>query len=122
WQLEEFIRDDCPLADEAARGEAALLAGGRYTDALGLAADSAWRGAIAGLAQALARRRDVPESAAQAQDAEFAALWAKELRDSGLDEDEAQKQIEKPRQNELKRQALALAYDRAAWLLLHDAA
>jgi hypothetical protein len=121
WQLEELLREDWPTADAEATRIAAYLAGGRYIDAVGLAADSGWRDSICSLANALAHQRDVPERAAAAQDAEFAALWAKELFDSGLSDDEAAKQIEKPRQNELKRQALALAYDRAAWWMLHEA-
>lgn len=122
WQLEEFIGEELPQASARCVREAARMAGGRYVDALALADNADWRGAVCVLAQALARRRDVPECAAGLQEHEFAALWAKELADSGLTDDEAQKQLEKPRVNELKRQALALAYDRAAWQLLADAA
>jgi DNA polymerase III delta prime subunit len=122
WQLEEFLREDAPEADAAAVGEAAYLAGGRYVDALALAGNAPWRAALTVLAAALAHGRDVPERAGAAAEFEFAALWAKELADTGLDPDEAEKLTEKARVNELKRQGLALAYDRAAWWWLHEAA
>jgi len=58
-------------------------------------------------------------------------MWAKQLAAAGLSKDEAQKKLAKPktdadkglkvRLNELKRQALTGAYDRASWWLLATA-
>jgi DNA polymerase III delta prime subunit len=121
WELEDHLREDVPEADAAAVREAAYLAGGRYVDAAALAGSAEWRSAVKGLAEALVRRRDFPERAAELVEHEFGALWAKEQADSGLTAEEAEKLTEKARVNELRRQGLALAYDRAAWWWLHEA-
>jgi hypothetical protein len=121
WQLEEFIRHDNPEVAARAVREAARMAGGRYVDALGLAHNDPWRDAVCSMARALAQGRNVPECATELQKFEFDLLWAKELQDSGLEEDDALKLLEKSRINELRRQALALAYDRGNWQLLADA-
>jgi hypothetical protein len=132
--LEGYLAQDLPQAAAAARSAAALMACGRYTDARLLAGDDQWRGAVRQLAAALSAVRGIPPAAAALAEYEFAALWAKELADTGLDEGEAEKQcsdsykeakdgpprqLTKARLNEIKRQALISAYDRGAWWALN---
>jgi hypothetical protein len=99
--------------------EAARLSGGRYVDALGLSGSSAWRQSVLGLARAIEQRSSVPEAAADAAGYEHAALWHKEQADHGMQEAELEKVLPKARQNELVRQGLISAYDRASWWMLH---
>ncbi len=120
--LRGYLRADLPQADEAALSEAAALSAGRYVDAMALAQAPQWRAAEAQLAQAIRHASRLPETARAAAECEFAFLWAKELADLGLGQPAAEKAVEKPRVNELKRQALITAYDRALLLVLRGAA
>lgn len=111
--------------------EAARMSAGRYVDAALLTADSEWRSAVRRLAGALLAARGTVNAAADLAGFEFAALWAKLLADTGLGVAEAEKKLAKPkneadkklktRRNELTRQALIAAYDRATWWLLKEA-
>ena len=104
------------VADAA---EAAHMSGGRYVDALGLSGSSAWRRSVQALARAIGARSGVLEAAADTAGFEHNALWRKEQADHGLSEAELEKLLPKARQNELVRQGLISAYDRASWCLLH---
>ncbi len=100
--------------------EAAALSGGRYVDALALSGNAAWRAGLRELAAAIMARRNVLEAAADAAEFEHSALWEKEQADHGMEEAELSKTLPKARQNELVRQALISAYDRASWWMLND--
>ncbi|MCB1186957.1 AAA family ATPase [bacterium] len=99
--------------------EGALLGGGRFVDSLALGGNLPWRRALWALAEAITRRSGVLEAAADAAGFEHAMLWEKEQADHGMEEAELEKTLPKARQNELVRQALVSAYDRASWWLLH---
>jgi DNA polymerase III delta prime subunit len=118
--LRGYLSLDLPQADSDAITQAAALAAGRYVDAVALTQVPQWREAVRQLAQALQRASRLPEQAHAAMEYEFAFLWAKELADLNLTQAEAEKAVEKPRVNELKRQALIAAYDRALLLVLRD--
>jgi DNA polymerase III delta prime subunit len=118
--IEAYLVEDAPEVAPAERREAALLSAGRYVEALGLARSPAWRAAAHALARIFYHGRGTAQAAQALAEHEFAALWAKEQADTGLDEDALQKIIEKARLNELKRIALISAYDRAAWLALQS--
>jgi DNA polymerase III subunit delta' len=133
--ITNYLALDAPEVAPAAREEAALLSTGRYVEALGLAHESAWRQAVHGLARVFYQGWGTAPAAQELAEHEYAVLWAKELADTGLSEDEALKQcsesykeakggppqlLTKVRQNELKRVALISAYDRAAWLALQS--
>lgn len=118
--IEAYLMEDTHEVPPAERREAALLSAGRYAEALGLAREPAWRHAVHELARSIFHGRGTAEAAQALAEYEFAALWAKELADTGLDEDELAKAIEKARLNELKRIALISAYDRAAWQALQS--
>ena len=105
--------------DAQSASEGALLGGGRYVDSLALGGNKAWRRALTVLAEAIMRRSGVLEAAADAAGFEHALLWEKEQADHGMEEAELEKALPKARQNELTRQALVSAYDRASWWLLH---
>lgn len=120
--LRGFLQADLPDMDSSALDQSAILAAGRYVDARALAQAPAWRAASVQLAQAVRRASRLPESAQPAAEHEFAFLWAKELADLGLGQAQAEKTVEKPRINELKRQALITAYDRALLLAMREAA
>jgi DNA polymerase III subunit gamma/tau len=120
--LRGYLQADLPQVDGAALTQAAALSAGRYVDAMALAQVAEWREALSQLAQAIRRANRLPETAQAAAGYEFAFLWAKELADLGLGQAEAEKAVEKPRVNELKRQALITAYDRALLLELRGAA
>jgi len=129
-RLAPVVAEDAGVAAEVA-AEAARMAGGRYVEALALAADANWRGNVKRLAGALLAGRGIAHAAADLAELELADMWAKQLAAAGLSEDEAQKKLAKPktdadkglkvRLNELKRQALTGAYDRASWWLLATA-
>jgi hypothetical protein len=119
--LRGYLAQDLPHVDGEAIAEAAVLAAGRYVDAVALAQLRPWREAVRQLAQAIKRASRLPEQAHTAAEHEFAFLWAKELADLGLTQSAAEKAVEKPRINELKRQALIAAYDRALLLMLREA-
>lgn len=118
--LRRYLALDLPQQDEQAISDAATLAAGRYVDAKALAQAPKWREAARQLAQALERTSRLLEHAQAAAEHEYAFLWAKELADLRLTQAEAEKAVEKPRANELKRQALIAAYDRALLLLLRE--
>jgi hypothetical protein len=117
-----YLRADIAGAGDSDVNEAAALAAGRYVDAMALAQVREWRESVQALAQALRRVSRLPEAAHAAAEFEFTFLWAKELADTGLSQSEADKAVEKPRVNELKRQALITAYDRAVLWLLRERA
>jgi hypothetical protein len=131
--IEHYLALDAPEVRLPQRQEAALLSAGRYAEALGLARSPEWCAGVRALAEVLYRGRGTAAAAQALAEFEYAALWAKELADTGLSEDEALKQcsesfketkggppqqLTKVRLNELKRIALISAYDRAAWLAL----
>ena len=119
-RLATYLTPDLPGISGEGIAEAALMAAGRYVDARALALDPAWRASVASLAEALGTGSGLLDRAARAAEYELAFLWTKELADLGLDMAEAEKLIDKARLNELKRQALITAYDRAAlWLVRH---
>ncbi len=133
--IEAYLEQDAPDVAAAQRSEAALLCAGRYAEALLLARSPEWCGAVRTLARLLYQGRGTCQAAQALAEYEYAALWAKELLDTGLSEDEALKQasesfkpakdgplqvITKVRLNELKRVALISAYDRAAWFALQS--
>ena len=115
--------------EATAAEEAALMSGGRYVDAMLLARMPDWRRAVQGLAGVLYGGRGVVEAADDLAGYEYAALWGKLLNDRGLSDEEAEKMISRPktdvdrklktRRNELTRQSLVTAYDRAAWWSLN---
>jgi DNA polymerase III delta prime subunit len=108
-----------PQAKGEGLSEAVRMSAGRIVDALHLLGSERWRGAVKQLGAALAGGRgDFPRLAKTLADFEQAALWAKELADSGLSEAEAAKLIPAARKNTLGRLALVTAYDRAAWWAL----
>lgn len=112
--LQQYLHQDMPGLSVSELAEAAAMAGGRYADARLLALSGEWRQAVRRLAAALASAREIASTASELIDYEYAALWGKELADTGLSEAEAAKVMEKTRINELKRQSLVCAYDRAA--------
>ena len=116
--LLSYLAQDAAGLSVAELSETAYMCGGRYVDALLLAAGADWREAVKRLAAALTGARDTVEAAVDLAGYEYGALWDKELSDTGLSEAEAVKGVEKPRANELKRQALISAYERAAWWML----
>lgn len=135
--LMQYLNEDAPGLSVADLSETAYMSGGRYVDALLLAADGEWREAVKQLAAALAvclgggtglragqavtgTESRPTEAAAELASYEYGALWEKELADTGLTETEAAKGVEKPRVNELKRQALISSYERATWWMLGD--
>lgn len=99
---------------------AARMGAGRYVEARRLLDSPQWREAITRLAGALLERRDTATLAKKAAEFEFAALWAKQAADLGITTTEADKQVAAARRNELQRQALIAAYDRAAWWLMQS--
>lgn len=116
--LRKLLALDLRAAPPEELAEAAALAGGSYVDGMALAQSAAWREAVKSLAHALSASHRLLETARAATEHEFAALWGKELADTGLSQAEAEKAVEKARVNELKRQALVTAYDRATlWAL-----
>jgi hypothetical protein len=116
-ELSALLARDLPRLSAADHSEAARMSAGRYVDALALAQSPRWRTAVKALARELGASGDCAQAAAPLAEFEFDALWRKELSDSGLSEDDAAKEIAAPRKNELKRQALITAYERAAWEL-----
>ena len=108
--------------DAAEALEAAALSGGRFVDALALSGNKAWRHALKSLGRAISERRNVPEAAGDAAVFEHAMLWQKEQADHGMEEAALEKALPKARQNELTRQGLISAYDRASWWLLNSEA
>ena len=117
-----YLAQDAAGLSVAELSQTAYMSGGRYVDALLLAASADWREAVKRLAIALAGARDIVDTAVDLAGFEFGALWDKELADTGLSEAEATKGVEKPRANELRRQALITAYERAAWWMLGERA
>lgn len=125
--LAEIVQADAQVSAIAAQ-EAARMAAGRYVEAMALARDDEWRKAVKRMAGALTAVEDVLEMAKELSGIEFDVLWAKALRDRGLTQEEADKMIGRAksddekglrvRRNELHRQALVNAYDRAAWWML----
>jgi hypothetical protein len=106
---------DGPLAEQAA-----VLGAGRYVDATRLLANPAWRDAVLRLAEALQSGRGTVDAAQKLAAFEFEALWTKLAADLGLSIPEIDKQVAAARKNELQRQALIVAYDRAAWWTLQS--
>ena len=111
--------------------EAARMSGGRYVDATALAAMPRWREAVRRLGQAVFSGRAVLAAAQQLSEFEYDAMWAKLLADLGLSAADAERMLARPktdeerkfktRRNELRRQALVAAYDRATWWALGQA-
>lgn len=120
--LLHYLAEDVAGLSVVELSETAYMSGGRYVDALLLAADADWREAVKRLAVALAGARETVDAAVDLAGCEYGALWDKELADTGLSEAEAAKGVEKARANELKRQALISAYERAAWWMLGERA
>lgn len=119
--LTSWLAEDMPECPADHAREAALMSAGRYVDAVELAGDASWRGAVRELAARLFKGRDVLPAAKKLAEAEQAMLWRKEQADTGLSEDELTKAIENARKNELRRIALVTAYDRASWWALQSA-
>jgi DNA polymerase-3 subunit gamma/tau len=103
---------------KAAHEKAAVLGAGRYVDTIALAENAPWTAALVKLAEAVAKGRGGPEAAKAAAVFEYDMLWAKQSASTGNDE-EADKSVATSRKNELQRQALLTAYDRAVLWLLH---
>src|SRR5205823_1231883 len=116
-----------PDLPRQAVAEAAVMSGGSIVEARQLAADEAWRAAVAELAANVGRGSSLLETAAPLAGFEFDALWVKEQADTGLSAEELAKQcsdgfkpkkddpprvMTKERRNELLRQAMLRAYDR----------
>ena len=133
--VEGYLAEDMPDAHPELRSEAALLSAGRYAEALVLAASAEWCETVRALAGLMYRGKGTAQAAQALAEYEYTALWAKELADTGLSEEEALKQasesfkekkgdpprlLTKVRLNELKRVALISAYDRAAWLAMQS--
>jgi hypothetical protein len=116
-----YLAADVAGLSVAEVSETAYMCGGRYVDALLLAANADWREAVKRLAAALAGARETVDAAVDLAGYEYGALWDKELADTGLSEAEAARGVEKARANELRRQALISAYERAAWWMLGGA-
>jgi hypothetical protein len=108
------------IGEGEAAQEAAAMAAGRYVDATRLLGDAQWREAVRRMAHALHEERGTVDAAQKLAAFEFEALWTKLAVDRGLSAAEADKQIAAARKNELQRQALITAYDRAAWWMLRD--
>jgi len=131
-ELTATVHADQPDADEPACVEAARMAAGRYVDAMRLAGAADWRAAVKKLADVLGHGERYQAPAEELAQFELEALWHKELHDTGLDAEEAEKMIARAktdeekglrtRLNELTRQALITAYNRAAWWHLQEAA
>jgi hypothetical protein len=132
-RLAAMLAHDLPGVALETLSEAAHIGAGRYVDAAGLAENAAWRASIAALAGAIGGARGIRHRAEAAAELEFQALWQKELRDKGLDEAGAEKMmaskqlkddppqtLTRQRRNELHRQALIAAYDRALLALLRQ--
>lgn len=121
-------------ADDKAADEAVRMAAGRYVDAAALAGDSDWRSGVRRLAGSILAGRGTVSAAVDLAGFEFGALWYKLLVDMRMTATAAEKILARPkteadrglktRRNELSRQALITAYDRAVWWLLaqHSAA
>ena len=122
-ELMRYIEEDAQVsAAEAA--EAASMSGGRYVYAMALARAPGWRASVRELGGRIFESRGIERLAGALAEFEYSALWDKLLSDSGLSEDEAIKKLASPktdsdrgfrtRRNEIERQALLTAYDRAA--------
>jgi DNA polymerase III gamma/tau subunit len=96
----------------------ARMSAGRYVDAQRLLHNAQWREAVTRLADALHSGRSTVDAAQKLATFEFDALWSKQAADLGVTTSEAEKQVAAARKNELQRQALISAYDRAAWWML----
>jgi len=130
-QLSPVVAEDATVTLETAR-EAARMAAGRYVEALALARDDDWRDAVRQLAALLYGGAGTAAAAGVLAEFELAALWARHLAASGLDAATAEKRIRRAkddhdralrvRRNELTREALITAYDRAAWWALAQTA
>lgn len=126
-RLALLVEQDASATAEAAQ-EAAQMAAGRYVEAMALAADDEWRQAVKQLAGVLYTGRGSAAAAGRLAEIELGALWSRCLRDMALDAAAAEKQIRrgksdaekglKVRRNELTREALVTAYDRATWWAL----
>jgi DNA polymerase III delta prime subunit len=117
-----YLAQDATGLSVAELSDTAYMCGGRYVDALLLAGSADWRESVKRLAAALAGARETVEAAVDLAGYEYGVLWDKELTATGLSEAEATKGLEKARINELRRQALITAYERAAWWMLGERA
>lgn len=101
--------------------EAATMAAGRFVDATHLLRNPQWREAVQRMARALQDQKGTVDAAQKLAAIEFDALWTKLAEDLSLTSAEMDKQVAAARKNELQRQALIAAYDRAAWWVLNRA-
>jgi hypothetical protein len=117
-ELAGYVERDADAVDSKSALEAACMSGGRYVDAMQLVQSDTWRKAVKRLASTLLAGSGLAQAVEPLWEYENEALWHKELADTGLEESKALKLVSTVRKNELKRQALITAYDRAAlWAL-----
>jgi DNA polymerase III delta prime subunit len=118
-ELSRFVEQDCAGVDAVVAEESACMAAGRYVDAIALAANADWREAVKSLAGAFATGGTVSQQLDQLTPHELQLLLSAELP-GGVPPEEALAQLTGPRRNELRRQALIGAIDRAAWWALRS--
>ncbi len=118
-ELAQYVASDCSNTSADIAAESAYMAAGRYVDAMALAQSGDWRAAVRSLAGEFVSGGRIDESLHQLAGFEIRLLVSAGAV-GGEQVEENLAGLSATRRNELKRQSMICAIDRAAWWSLRD--